>query len=265
MFSSDAALGGGGSRPGSRAGFRRPGEDPSETRPSVDAASSSTGGNRVDHLRGATSSSFSRPTSAPSTPIPSVLPPTFHRPSTSDKPPLSPSSLNKLQAGVLKARLMGSDDADALEKEYEAERERSRTSGGRTAGVEKEGVRTEMMPTLDGMGRLYDVGKGEEEVKILPGNRKKKEKVRLRILFVSLSKDAHRFLFSFRSRPAIPRPATSFVSTPTMTRQPSEISYAKSALAAERRRRRTWTPRWRTPSQAILGSRSVRFCVQTRE
>jgi len=34
---------------------------------------------------------------------------------------LSPSSLNRLQAKVLKAKLMGSPDANALEKEYEEE------------------------------------------------------------------------------------------------------------------------------------------------
>ena len=61
-----------------------------------------------------------------------------------------------------------------LEKEYE---EASRVANGL---VEK-GVRkkVEVLPTLDGRGRLYDVGKevGQEEDNAGPGNRKKKEKV----------------------------------------------------------------------------------------
>ncbi|KAJ7903188.1 CwfJ C-terminus 1-domain-containing protein-like protein [Mycena leptocephala] len=63
---------------------------------------------------------------------------------------LSPSSLNRLQAKVLRAKLMGAPDADALEREYETE--------------------------SHGHGRLYDVGHGAEEEPALPGNRKKKEK-----------------------------------------------------------------------------------------
>lgn len=76
------------------------------------------------------------------------------------------------------------DGADALEAEYDIEMERARQatasgapSTGRRSGGDGKEVQVEMMPTLDGLGRLYDVGKGEAEEKVLPGNRKKKEKV----------------------------------------------------------------------------------------
>ncbi|KAJ3488618.1 hypothetical protein NLJ89_g11599 [Agrocybe chaxingu] len=83
---------------------------------------------------------------------------------------LSPSSLNKLQAKVIRAKLMNAPDAEKLEQEYEA--------AARLAhGVEEGGVRkkVEVLPTLDGRGRLYDVGLGKEDDNVPQGNRKKKE------------------------------------------------------------------------------------------
>jgi len=71
---------------------------------------------------------------------------------------------------------MNSADAEKLEKEYEEEL--ARAQGGVD---EKSGVRTkvEVLPTLDGRGRLYDVGSGGgDDEQPQPGNRKKKEKVR---------------------------------------------------------------------------------------
>lgn len=214
MFTSDAALSsGGGSRPGSRAGFRRPGEEPAGTPSSASAGAGEafTGGagavNRVDSLRRGTS--FQSP-SQPSTPIPSVLMPTQHlrpappTPLNLGKPALSPSELNKLQAAVLKARLMDSPDASRLEAEYDAEMARARRAaetgmqqataqqdGGKGKGREGapngEEVRVEMMPTLDGRGKLYDVGLGgKEEAPLLPGNRRKVVKVSWLVLFAAL-------------------------------------------------------------------------------
>jgi hypothetical protein len=86
---------------------------------------------------------------------------------------LSPSSLNKLQAKVLRAKLMGMPDAEKLEQEYEVEAKK-------VHGKEEGGLRTkvEVLPTLDARGRMYDVGHGKNDGQIQVGNRKKKEKVR---------------------------------------------------------------------------------------
>jgi len=83
---------------------------------------------------------------------------------------------------------MDSLDASRLEAEYEAEVVRARravekgedapapASGGKRKGREE--VKVEMMPTLDGRGKLYDVGLGgKAEAPLLPGNRRKVEKV----------------------------------------------------------------------------------------
>jgi len=107
------------------------------------------------------------------TPIPSVLTPSI-LPSKTASRGLSPSSLNRLQAKVLKAKLMGSPDAAVLEKEYEEEL-RKANEGPRTV------TKVEVLPTLDGHGRLYDVGTGKGgDTPLPPGNRRKKEKVETR-------------------------------------------------------------------------------------
>jgi hypothetical protein len=111
-------------------------------------------------------------------------------------PPKTTEELNRLQAKVLRAKLMGEPNAEELEAEYERERDLSLAggvSGGLWAGaaegvqgqmgrVDEEGNRIEvqMLPTLDGRGQLYDVGTGkEDDVAQRPGNRRKKpEKVR---------------------------------------------------------------------------------------
>ncbi|KAI5475283.1 cell cycle control protein, Cwf19 [Pseudohyphozyma bogoriensis] len=169
------------SRPPSRGSFRRPGE----------------GLQRSDSTSSLKEAGGSRPT----TPVPSVFTPPPARtpraaapsalsqsvviapdPTTSltadnVKPPLSQSELNKLQAKVLKARLMGNDDADELEKEYERERERAVTAGSMGIGGAAPEAEVRMLPTLDGRGRLYDVGTGTEKPdESAPGKRKKKEK-----------------------------------------------------------------------------------------
>ncbi|BGP03951.1 Complexed with Cdc5 protein Cwf19 [Rhodotorula toruloides ATCC 204091] len=198
----DAA--GDGSRPSSRQSFRRPGEAP----PGI-ARSSST-----SSVAGATSGSRG------STPIPSVLTPPVARrmpsalsqstlvnpdptstgpavssnssaPLGSTKPVLSQSDLNKLQARVLKAKLLESDDAADLEAEYERELKRSMDAG--PAVAEKEGMEqtlggsraqgqdVQVLPTVDGRGRMYDVGVGtaladkHEEERKAKGRRGKKE------------------------------------------------------------------------------------------
>lgn len=207
MFTTEEGFG---SRPGSRAGFRRPGEE-------REGGASTPGVGRVDDLK---RRELGTPSTAPragvpphkvSTPIPSVFTPQNLKRAdsgypfpqdgstadpTSSKPPMSTEELNQLQARVLRARLSDDDDADSLEAEYEREVARTKQamqgglwegSGGGAQGqmgreVDSSGrqVDVQVLPTLDGRGRLYDVGTGkEDEEKLRPGNRRKKpEKVR---------------------------------------------------------------------------------------
>lgn len=86
---------------------------------------------------------------------------------------------------------MDSPNASKLEAEYESEMTKARRAaehgeqqtavaedGGGGKGKGREEVKVEMMPTLDGRGRLYDVGLGgKAEAPLLPGNRRKIEKV----------------------------------------------------------------------------------------
>ncbi|KAJ7069993.1 CwfJ C-terminus 1-domain-containing protein-like protein [Mycena amicta] len=154
MFT-DVGGSGGSSRSSS---FRRPGSGPS-TPVTVPA------NRRLDALR--LPSQANSPLARSHTPIPSVMTPPA---GTSKSRALSPSSLNRLQAKVLRAKLMGAPDADTLEREYEAEARKA--NGGDEDGVR---TRVEVLPTLDGHGRLYDLGHGSEDEPALPGNRRKKE------------------------------------------------------------------------------------------
>ncbi|KAK0221827.1 CwfJ C-terminus 1-domain-containing protein-like protein [Armillaria fumosa] len=165
----------GGSGASSRSSsFRRPGGH-TDSAPSTPTPGGRPPVNRrLDGLR--LPSQAASPLQQSQTPIPSVLtPPAGVRGSSSRG--LSPSSLNKLQAKVLRAKLMGAPDAEELEKEYEAASKATYHSdeGGTVR------TKVEVLPTLDGQGRLYDVGHGKnDETAVLPGNRKKKEKVETR-------------------------------------------------------------------------------------
>jgi hypothetical protein len=222
MFTSDAPMSGGpgGSRPGSRAGFRRPGEDPSLSS-DTPGTPSAAGSNRIDLLRRSSSfqQNLSSTSSGPSSPIPSVIAPILNRPPPSTalpadaKPPLSPRSLNKLQARALKAGLMGDDDEKTrLEREYDQERVRaarvpidalSAASEGIDKGKGREDKEemheVKMLPTLDGMGKMYDVGGGKKDGEaILPGNRRPAIKVRSPP--ARAARFLHGHLISFRFR-----------------------------------------------------------------
>ncbi|KAJ9120826.1 hypothetical protein QFC22_002760 [Naganishia vaughanmartiniae] len=151
------------SRPSSRSGFRRPGEDGRFD--NIATNSQRTGSPGV--AAGASMSTPAAPrtkgtgkfdTPQSSTPIPSVLTPhhllkrnpmsSTSAPagqpdngitvsnSTVSVPPLTAAELNVLQAKVLKARLMDDPEADDLEAQYEQEAKRSREhSGGGDAGT----------------------------------------------------------------------------------------------------------------------------------
>ncbi|CAL1713333.1 unnamed protein product [Somion occarium] len=124
-----------------------------------------------------TGSAGAGPSGVSHTPIPSVMTPTHALPGPSKPRALSPSSLNKLQAKVLRAKLMGVPNASELEREYEEEVRKSHGEGEEGEGP---ATRVEVLPTLDVRGRLYDVGQGKEDAPLPPGNRKRKEKVETR-------------------------------------------------------------------------------------
>ena len=109
------------------------------------------------------------------TPIPSAMTPSLTATSVKTRA-MSPSSLNKLQAKVLRAKLMNAPNAEALEKEYE-EAQRAANGGGEGEGNVR--TRVEVLPTLDIHGRLYDVGQGNQDAPPPPGNRRPKPKVRI--------------------------------------------------------------------------------------
>lgn len=162
----------GGSGTSSRSSsFRRPG-GPGESAPSTPSPQTGTlsaARPRFDSLR--LSSQTGTPGQEVHTPIPSVM-----TPQLGGKRALSPSSLNRLQAKVLRARLTGGSDAEKLEKEYEEEMRRANGISMDEDGAQTR-TRVEVLPTLDARGRLYDVGHGKDDGNILPGNRKKKDKV----------------------------------------------------------------------------------------
>lgn len=219
MFTSDE--GGFGSRPSSRAGFRRPGEEREGFQTPGASASASGSGGRVDELRrresgtpgtGPRGTAPASATAKVATPIPSVFTPSLGRTTsgypfptptsgkdtdtrdpTSSKPPLSTAELNKLQARVLRAKLMDDTQAQALEEEYEYERHKSQAAAdglwegagegkgtqgqmGREVQLDAKGrkVEVQVLPTLDGRGKLYDVGTGKEDAEHRPGNKRKK-------------------------------------------------------------------------------------------
>jgi hypothetical protein len=167
MFT-DIGGSGGSSRSSS---FRRPGgisgSAPSTPSPAPDVRGPQN--KRLDSLR--MHSGTRSPLVQSHTPIPTVMTPPLDAGSRSRA--LSPSSLNKMQAKVLRAKLMGTPDADKLEREYEAQ-VRAASGEGSQSGIR---TKTEVLPTLDGRGRLYDVGHGKDNGETLPGNRKKKDKV----------------------------------------------------------------------------------------
>lgn len=267
MFTSEEGFG---SRPSSRAGFRRPGEEREPV--------STPGVGRVEDLK---RKELGTPSSAPrvappnkvATPIPSVFTPQNLRRNdsgypfptedstsdpTSSKPPMSTEELNQLQAKVLRARLSDEPEADQLEDEYDREVARTKQAmeGGTWAGsgegaqgqmgreVDAQGRRVEVqvLPTLDGRGRLYDVGTGKQDEEVQrPGNRRKKqEKVSL-ISIVSAYSSARAEFIS--SNPMTGR-ATCYATTRMMTKSLLASWSGRKNSVPARRIRRTWTQKW---------------------
>jgi len=116
---------------------------------------------------------------------------------------MSPSSLNRLEAKVLRAKLMNAPELE----EYEAELRRAK---GEEGGVR---TRVEVLPTLNVTGQMYDVGHGKDDAEKGPGNRRKKEKVRF---YISEYEAAKCTLVSLK--PVIQRRENSSGITPTTMR-----------------------------------------------
>lgn len=194
MFTSDE---GASSRPSSRAGFRRPGE---EGKYDEALGLRGSGGKPSATGGGHDSAGFSTPTqpvrpsgrfnqSKSSTPIPSVLTPHHllqRNPlssstvplanqdpdTTASKPPLSLSELNALQAKVLRAKLSNDPHAAELEAEYKQESERRNKSAG-GGGDQGGGLWTGNKDGVEGqLGRDEDAGAqtggSRIEVQVLP-------------------------------------------------------------------------------------------------
>jgi hypothetical protein len=148
--------------------FRRP--DLGGSTPSTPSPAPGESRRKYDSLRLSSQGGMGSTLAQAHTPVPSVMTPTSLMPTRKARA-MSPSSLNKLQAKVLRAKLTNAPNAEALEKEYEEELRRAN-------GAEENGdTQVELLPTLDVRGNLYDVGHGKEEASLPPGNRKKKEKV----------------------------------------------------------------------------------------
>ncbi|CAH7666090.1 CwfJ C-terminus 1-domain-containing protein-like protein [Phakopsora pachyrhizi] len=163
------------SRPGSSSGFRRPTSNvstPDGGAKRKDGGSNTKPITRMDQLKNESGSLPASPSaSTPSTPIPSVINPLASQASGLTKPShnTSASLLNKLQARLMKAKLMDPSAVPELEKQYQDALEAQKSTN--TSQVE-------MVPLIDGRGRMYDVGSGnhqsEEEQHLKPGNRKSK-------------------------------------------------------------------------------------------
>ncbi|MBW0507806.1 hypothetical protein O181_047521 [Austropuccinia psidii MF-1] len=116
--------------------------------------------------------SYSNSPSTPSTPIPSVIDPITNRialATPSNSKSVNSSLLNKLQAKLLKAKMMNPEQVAELEEQYQNALEAQKTNDSAT--------QVQMVPSLDGRGRMYDNGIGNEPEPgpSRPGNKRRKE------------------------------------------------------------------------------------------
>ncbi|PLW28921.1 hypothetical protein PCASD_19621 [Puccinia coronata f. sp. avenae] len=162
------------SRPNSRASFRK----------STSALNTPEGGRqlginkRVEEIRARPSASNpvspSSSSSGPFTPIPSVINPLANRASlhSANKAPANTTTLNKLQASIMKAKIMDPDAVPELKRQYKEALDSHRSNSSATEQT------IELVPSLDARGRMYDIGAGAEEddaSSFKPGNKRKKE------------------------------------------------------------------------------------------
>ena len=211
------------SRPNSRQSFRRPGESSLPSTPQATGTSQAVRQSTFRQSGYDTPGGRSDASTKPSTPIPSVFTPVIQKPARAAAQadqgsresaalltketagqnavrPLSSNQLNKLQAKVMRAELMGAPNAQALKDEFERESARAKSGGDQGHGffnldasgqgvrplqeANGDGTEIQVLPTLDGRGRLYDVGSsapGDDDPSTSkPGNRSKKDKFETR-------------------------------------------------------------------------------------
>jgi hypothetical protein len=147
--------------------FKRPNQDAGERedqrsrkRPTKEAPLSSLSSSNRDKITSSSSSSSPQPQriAAETQPIPSAMAITS---TTTAAPALSRDQLNKLNAAVMKARLMGLPNADELETQYNEELERF-----------EKGDSVAVLPTLDSHGRMYDYALKSNEQPLEKGKHK---------------------------------------------------------------------------------------------
>jgi len=137
----------------------------------------------------ATTSSSKTDTDA-STSLPAVARDAIRKREREEAPPLDTGALNKLQAKVMKAELVGAANAESLRAKLHAALAKSQRGGDLEPGffdldpkggglLPVEGDKeVHVLPTLDGHGRLYDVGHGQnDDVSTRPAQRQKRRKV----------------------------------------------------------------------------------------
>ncbi|KAJ3213652.1 hypothetical protein HDU67_002614 [Dinochytrium kinnereticum] len=132
---------------------------------------------RSSHLP---SSLPSQPSKIPPT-IPQAYVPKASIPSTVEdadaRPPIdvvaARDEMNRIQAKLLKASIMGMDEDPKLKERYES-LERDVERAGAAAGERKSENDVVVVPTIDSRGRLQDVGEGGPS-RLLPGNRRKRK------------------------------------------------------------------------------------------
>ena len=157
----------------SSSSFRRPGgrDHSAPSTPGTGRESAPPTNKRLNSLRLPSEASSASTTPSALTPIPTVMtPPIAGRGPVTG---LSTAELNKLQAQVLKAKLMGIPNAEQLEQEYDAEVAKSLGIGTSGGDNKTRAVRVEVLPTMDARGRLYDVGQGKNDGVAVSGNKRK--------------------------------------------------------------------------------------------
>jgi hypothetical protein len=145
---------------------------------------------------------------------------------------------------------MGSPNVAELEKEYE---EAKRRSEG--VFIDEGDTKLEVLPTLDGQGRLYDVGTGapDQGPVRLPGNRRQKEKVNIRFRSLAPPHIYYNSPLKLETR----RQANYFVSTQMTTISPSGKCCDRRDLARESPIRKIWTELSLVQLLLMASSRSV--------
>ncbi|CAO1638457.1 unnamed protein product [Sympodiomycopsis kandeliae] len=205
MFTDNQTGSGPPSRPISRQSFRRPGESSTSSTPQALSRTNSKADIATEPPAA----------SKPATPIPSVFTPIASKPAnnqpssssqaaveaavetsqardTVSNAPMDAEGLNKLEAKVMKAEMMGKANASSLREKLEREKARAQKGGDQGEGYFDQGgvgvhpsgsdgnsaTQIQVLPTLDGRGQLYDIGSGKSSGQTVPpGNRRKKDKV----------------------------------------------------------------------------------------